>query len=392
MFKMKKLIKNKKIILVALIIAIAAIVSVILVALLNKSEYRRCSIKSALAELENYQFGEYDNIKYDCTPLIPSTDEFYSITADFNNSHHAGTKEYDKILEMANKLLGVTEFSSDAIIHTSPYCAAIYDYSGNFTATLYTGGTFSFDIRDIELQIFQWDEENKYDQGEEVKHYNVFQTGIPDEYFTTYDGKQASIKKVVENADKFINENMMEYLSGVRNEELVLENIVLMESAVGNTFCVLNYTYQYDGLLLNSYGYISDVESIRCPVFTIAYSNETDYFSITNSMYDGNSIIDSEKIRGLVYPLSSAEQMVSDKLAPLKKYTVTEVSLRNVCISPTGSTENIYRPMWVFVLEDKGVKFYNERQAVVAFVDLKTGDFYAYDTSQYMSLKELESH
>ena len=109
-------------------------------------------------------------------------------------------------------------------------------------------------------------------------------------------------------------------------------------------------------------------------------------------MYDGNSIIDSEKIRGLVYPLSSAEQMVSDKLAPLKKYTVTEVSLRNVCISPTGSTENIYRPMWVFVLEDKGVKFYNERQAVVAFVDLKTGDFYAYDTSQYMSLKELESH
>ena len=52
----------------------------------------------------------------------------------------------------------------------------------------------------------------------------------------------------------------------------------------------------------------------------------------------------------------------------------------------------VYRPMWVFVLEDKGVKFYNERQAVVAFVDLKTGDFYAYDTSQYMSLKELESH
>ena len=59
---MKKLTKNKKIILAALIIAIAAIVSVILVALLNKSEYRRCSIKSALAELENYQFGEYDNI------------------------------------------------------------------------------------------------------------------------------------------------------------------------------------------------------------------------------------------------------------------------------------------------------------------------------------------
>ena len=100
-----------------------------------------------------------------------------------------------KYLKWQINCLVLLNFSSDAIIHTSPNCAAIYDYTGNFTATLYTGGTFSFDIRDIELQIFQWDEENKYDQGEEVKHYNVFQTGIPDEYFTTYDGKQASIKK-----------------------------------------------------------------------------------------------------------------------------------------------------------------------------------------------------
>lgn len=388
---MKKLTKNKKIILIALIIALLSIVSVVIVNFfLVKSEFGKCSIKKALAELENYEFGEYDNLTFDCKPLIPDTDEFYQYTSDFSENYGGGTKEYNKILEMANNLLGVTEYSSDAVIHTKDNMVAVYDYSQNFTASYYVTGTFSFTIHDIYEKIFPREVEEYYhDRGKQISYYNVNNTGIPDEYFNTYDGKKASVKKVVENSDKFIEENIKQYLSGVMNEELVLETVTIKENLEGIQFCILSYTYKYNDFLLNSYGYISDVDSIRCPVFTIVYANESEYFTFHNSRYDGNIISKGEKVKGNVYPLSSAEKIVSNELAPFKKYKVTEVSLRNVCIEETGVDEFNYRPMWVFVLEDRGMKFFSDRQVVVAFVDFKTGDFYAYDSIERMSLSGL---
>ena len=151
------------------------------------------------------------------------------------------------------------------------------------------------------------------------------------------------------------------------------------------------YSYEYSGMLLNSYGYVSDETSVRTPCLSVDFSNENNVFSFANNLYEGNNIKDVNKLSGKVYPLSSAEQMISDKLAPLKKYTVTEVSLRNVSICDYGEKYHTYKPMWCFLLEDNGLDS-GTRNVVVGFVDMKSGEVHVYDTGQSMSLEELESH
>ena len=387
---MKKLTKNKKIILAALII-IVVIISVIVIVFLTRSEYRRCSIKDALAELDNYQFGEYDNLEFECGVNLFNNDSLYDITTIFEIKPLEGNETIEQAKKIAYKMKGVNDFSNVDIYEDIEHGSVnIYDYNNGYNCDFYVTNCFGYvdvnfynSIRDVDNAIENPDKP--------IKHYNVLKNGMPNETFKTSDGNEAGIASVASNSEKFINENLLEFLSGKSNEKLILTDIYIMETNMNKRYCHLMYSYEYSGMLLNSYGYVSDETSVRTPCLSVDFSNENNVFSFANNLYEGNNIKDVNKLSGKVYPLSSAEQMISDKLAPLKKYTVTEVSLRNVSICDYGEKYHTYKPMWCFLLEDNGLDS-GTRNVVVGFVDMKSGEVHVYDTGQSMSLEELESH
>lgn len=374
---------NKKLVigLLVFVMIIAAIITAIIV-INRKSNVskEKSSLEAAKAELEDYKFSEHANLEFSCQPLSIDADELYQF--ETGDIWAAGDTEKDSLEEMLETYSGKDIDRNDITYEYDNY--AWYD-AEPFHANFHVSKTFLLKNHDETDKI---DYENAYS----YKKINAMTEDYSNEVYPV-SGENLNVKETADFCTKYINDNFSKYFND--DEELVLSDILVIKN--GNEendlgyYYVFRYQHKFKGLLVNDSGMPTmDSKFIRPGFVEATVTGKNTIAHLENRYY--YHVSKCEKIKGDIIPLSKAENILADFLAPLTTYNVSEVALKYVCIDEMTADNLIYRPMWTFTLQDYDWDKVDHVPSLTAAVDAQTGQVFVYDSLKcYFYESELEA-
>ena len=247
-----------------------------------------------------------------------------------------------------------------------PYISCYYGEIGS--GEYYTGGTF------ITWKHFD----------ENMNDTVIYKIIDPDDDLSgisyKVSGEEYPVEDAVKYCENYINENLMQYFN--EGEELKLTDIIVTQNEIFNEYeYVLHYTHLIDGVAVDDCGFTDDeFEYMRESFFelTLSAKNEIQFFN--NRCYYQTEEVENVK---KIIPLSEAEQILSDTLAPNASYTVSECELKYCClVDPSENNEYLnYEPMWSFTLDNYEGENYGPQylKYKTAYVNALTGEVIYYD-------------
>lgn len=365
---MKKI--NKKIAVTAVLI-VAIIIAIVLKLTVfdREEETNRKTFGEAKKELLDYTFGSHDNLIFKCLPLSVDAEELYEIsTEDDKELENEEVKGYCK--KIAEIFSGKTVDLNDITIMNNGSAYLNLSGEGDIGGEYYPSGTFT---------VWDRNETQKKGPGENytvIKKINAFSDDYTNEYFTA-ENEKISVSETVEYCTDYINSNYSEYFND--GEELVLSDILILENKDNKTnYCALRYQHKYKGILVNDAGFPDiDTKYIKPSFLEITVTGKNKIAQIDNRYY--YHIKDVKKIKDKIIPLSEAENMLSEYLAPQRTYEVTEAALKYVCITEMNAECN-YRPMWCFTLLEYDWDYVDYLPTITACVDVQSGEIFVYDS------------
>ena len=368
--------KRKKVVLI-IVISVMVIVVIILLGLFllnNKNnKTNKVSFKEVKKELETYEFGEYSNLKFDCQVPKINADKIYELVLVPKST--SDEYEVDLLQNLIESYSGITVDKNEITLDN---CAYINDIHG----TKIGGHTFPDHTYTL------WNgEKGRFDPQYHVTEKTINLLNNEDyknEYYTDGD-KQISVRETVDYVNDFIEDNLAQYFNS--GEDIVLTDIMIAEnSQTKEKYCALHYHHEYEGILVNDAGFSSLETNYLEPSFLeIVVFDVNNIEWITNRYY--YSIEEANEVKDGIIPLSSATEMLSQKLAPFNSYKVSEVALKYVSVVNYGDENRVKKPMWCYTLNEydfNGAIFF---PCLTACVDAQTGEVYLYDMKNSMMLQ-----
>lgn len=372
---------NKKLVigLLVFVMIIAAIITAIIV-INRKSNVskEKSSLEAAKAELEDYKFSEHANLEFSCQPLSIDADELYQF--ETGDIPLAGDREKELCKEMLEDFSGKDISINDIDIHDNHYAGYNKD---DYFADFHVSNTFALAINK------EW-ERLDYENSHSIKKINALAEDYSNEAYPV-SGENLNVKETADFCTKYINDNLAKFFND--GEEAVLTDILIVDNEDDDlqNFYVYRYQHKYKGLLVNDNGMATmDSPYIRASFIDVFVTGKDTIAFLENRYY--YHVTKCEKIDGNIIPLSKAEIILADFLAPLTTYNVSEVALKYVCIAELNADNLIYRPMWTFTLQDYDWDKVDHVPSLTAAVDAQTGQVFVYDSLKcYFYESELEA-
>ena len=345
----------------------------------NTSSAETAALPEIKQELAGYEFKGREGLTFACKPSAIEADEVYILTS-YPIKEQAADAEAEKMKKALSDLFGISEseqalfkkelrplpLSGDWLVELENVCGGcIYAHSSNFNIFWHKGIS---SVPEFDLNM------NKHSL------YRI--ENAPTEPIKMADGSSLTVQKAAEQAEGYIKKLVD---AGVFGEDFTakLTRCAVSDSVNGGKAIALHYAEQYLGLTLDDGGFIdgeSKEQQLLNPYFEILFIGDDKpvWFNKTYSL----SIEKAEKVEKLI-PLSEAEKLLTEKLAPTMKADVTEAELRYCSVFRIEDERRICRPMWCFVLKE-----YSEgRQAAftpfpkaTAYIDAVDGTLYYCDS------------
>ena len=192
-----------------------------------------------------------------------------------------------------------------------------------------------------------------------------------------------TIDEAISQADEYIktitplfNEN-----SSYRLKRILIENYPGKGTVID-----LRFEHIFYGLPVNDAGFDQvrdELSFVHAPYIEVKLLGKNYLGKINNSHYD---IIESKEKVEKILPLSEAENLASQNLAPNITGTVSEVALEYVCVTNQQEQVHTFRPMWCFTLDNynpvfESMELFPRR---MIYVDAINGKTYYSDNNAYL--------
>lgn len=345
------------------------------------------------SELKDYTFKQHDNITFDCTTDNITIGEVYD-TVDvtiFSDGINMSDEAFERD---ANELFDNLYANDENHICPKPeydeedkcYCYSDDDFLFDYYKT---GSTLWVDYREIgdDGREYDLDYQNivkriKADKLDPEESYNV-------------GGEEYSLKDAVNFTDKRLDE-LSKYLHVY--SPILTDIAVAYIPEKDQYLYLLRYSTTIDGKPTDDSGFLDDEEDtfLRGNYLNVELRSRDRVSLIDNT---ANFHIDKRGNIAEIIPLSQAEEIASNTLAPESKYVCTNCRLKYVCIikgSDYDKCTATYKPMWVFTLEEEQSKEYDFRGDNFGknnlYIDAVTGDAFIFDYNQNLIIREVDSY
>lgn len=364
---------------IALLILIGTIMMIVF---LNSSKIRIVDFNEAKKELESYKFGEYENLKFNCSVPVIQSDKVYEISIDKGEQSYNEETSREEFISMLNSFFGI-EINKENIHNKSNSSIEYIHYSENSTETTdkyaiaYASKTFLLN-NEQELNMIRYGK----DSSSCLPFIDLKEISSGD--LITLNNKEVNLLSFVKEAEKEINRCCKSFFN--EGEELRPYDAVKMRSSVDESeYITLRFSHILNGIEINEDGYSASPGDgqVTLPSFvTVEMNDEGKIASIQNYYY--YNINDSSEISQIV-PLSEATEHLSKELAPNLNYTVNRVDLKYVNLAESGQKEGALRPMWCYTIDEYNGGYgepSNFFLTKTAFVDAQNGNVYITDSKE----------
>ena len=305
------------------------------------------------AELKNYKFGEYDNLKFDCEVKNTDFDTVYEeIEVDWTGNNDTLTPDElkKKVADFGKKVYGVDIQNGEILYDKDNGVEAYGRYEKNDTLIhYYYNDTFNAQKIDNSIDIsepFSSDEE----ENERIRPKVIKRFKPDDDYENeVYDinGQEYALKDAVEFANKKVAEDISQFLY----EKPVLTDIGVVYFPHRNSYAyLLKYSHLIDGVLVDDvWNPDIDNDFFRGSALNIEIYEKDRLSIVSNLCYF--KILSKTPAKEII-PLSDAEKLAAEAIAPYTAYKVTGCELKYVCITHQEPDKPVFKPMWVFVIDE----------------------------------------
>lgn len=303
------------------------------------------------AELKGYRFGTYDTLRFDCEVKITDFDTVYEeIETGWRGDDN--TKTPDEIKEcaadMARTLYGA---EPDVILYNytddGDVPHASYSKDGILTWYYYNSNFSAYNQKNIRWASPALGTSPEQMQSLEDKMVARFKPSDNiDDVVYDINGEQYSLKDAIAFTDKKLSESVNKYFD---EQKPLLTDMGVMYSPTRKTYTyILKYSHFVEGVLIDdTFDPSPDTDFLKGSALfvelyekdTISFIDNVGYFNITG-----------KKKASKIIPLSEAERLAVEGLAPGLGYIVTECELKYVCVTNQETERPVCRPMWVFVM------------------------------------------
>ncbi|MBR6336737.1 MAG: hypothetical protein IKR76_03295 [Ruminococcus sp.] len=335
-------------------------------------------VQEAADELKDYTFKQHDNLTFACKPdniVIGEVYDKVDVTI-LTNGITISDEEYKKD---ACELFDLLKSSDTPDSSKVEYDAESDDYCYSDDDMLFdyfnTGSTLWVDYREMS------DDGREYDPGysDVVKRIKADDID-PDESYNV-GGESYSLN----DAKSFTDKKIEELSKYIHVYSPVLSDIAVIYIPEKDEYCyLLRYSTTIDGVPTNDSGLIDsdEKESLRGNYLNVEIRHK-DKISVLDNF--ANFHIDRRGAVTDIIPLSQAEDIAAEVLAPKSEYICTDCRLKYVCMikgSDSAKSTAVYKPMWVFTLEEEQTKEYDFRGDNFGknnlYIDAVTGDVFIY--------------
>lgn len=358
--------KTKKTIIIFSTVLLIIAVAIVVISVSHNFSHKLISIEKVKSELIGYKFSQHENLVFDCDVKYCNFDStLYVRKTELDLS--ADDEEKNKMLKLVETFTGKpadesklgSEAQDNVSYNADNVCGYVYE-SGTFLISDYNGY-----------------EDNIENEGqlELVKTYNPTDE-LDDEY--TVCGEQYKLSDALKFCDDYVNEKIVQFLpEGITVE---LSKIAVINNGLfGGNCYVFIYNNILDGIPIDNTGYPTDESEYMTPSFLKITIDAKDHvFEVYDLIHKSAKVEEIKKI----IPLSEAENLLSDYLAPLRTYNVTECELKYCCKREDMFTkEETWRPMWSFTLfEYNKSKLSVVLPKITAYVDAISGEVFVFDS------------
>lgn len=343
--------------------------------------YAKVSLAEVKAELNGYKFKAHDNLNFVCEPAPIEAENVYELQVTVGKTSGETADDTDKErLKKAVKAIFDIDITDEWMYSKWPDKTDMTaEHDGIFYGDVYHKSS-AFRLRnETPAEVF--------DLQDNMNNHSIDE--CMDEKLKMFDGSELTVRDAVTQCDGYINKLRD---AGIidEGESFKATRAAYSNSGGGEILCI-HYQQIRHGLPIDDSGK-QGAWKIRSGFFEVWMLGNGKPYNLTN-MYPatemGKTAIDK------IIPLSSAEFLASDGLAPKMTFDVSEVELRYICQWDAFEfTEPlIYKPMWCFTVKNyptskAGMSF----ERVMIYIDAVTGDFYYSDpaVSQFFTSIELK--
>lgn len=356
----------------------------------NSKSSSNVDLSDIKSEISNYSFSKYDNLNFDCKPEEIVTDDIYIITAKPNTWKSSDESTAKDLKHYVDQLYNTDididkmqysyeltdeELETGEIDNTKERFNICVEYDGNPGGQLFAANN-TFSASDYHEYVYG---ENNYPEYKAL----YYPDSIPNDSYNMFDGSKLTIDEAISKADGYIK-TITPLLN--ENSSYRLKRVLIEDYPGKGTVIDLRFEHVFYGLPVNDAGFDQvrdELSFVHSPYIEVKLLGKNYLGKINNSHYD---IIESkEKVEKMI-PLSEAEKLASQNLAPNITGTVSEAALEYVCVTDQKEQVHTFRPMWCFTLDNydpffKSMELFPRR---MIYVDAINGKTYYSDNKSYL--------
>ena len=391
---------KKRIFIISALILTAAAVVFTGYMLLKKNwqDSDKLSIKEVSEQLTDYKFNEYENLTFDCT--VKNTDfstVYEQIEIGWNGDDNSAdpTEMKKRVSDMGKQMFGENIDYLDVIYDASNGDASAIYYGNNVTVQLFYNNTFYLEKLNSNFKIEPEDLESDNEDEYEKYRPKVIKRLKPDDDLEKeiykVNGELYSLKDAAELARKKMDETISQYLDA---KPMLSEMAVIYIPNMDSYAYEFRFSHFIEGVLVDE-STSDDPEKnyLRGSTLIIDIYEKDRINIVSNERY--YNILEKDEVQKII-PLSEAEKIASDSLAPEHKYTVTECELKYVCLISDIHDKSYFKPMWVFVIDEYGennefMSGSNNFPKIKLYIDALTGDSMIYENNFGVTLYDKDN-
>jgi hypothetical protein len=357
--------KKKKIIVTAVSIAVAVGIVTAVALQRQSNKIPLVTVEKAATDLKNYSFNKHENMKFDCDVLNTDFEKVYTFSVD--NSESVGDEEKKQCTKLIELFTGQNVDETEYENRNNSWYYGVDD-NGNSTygGEYYPGGTFTV-----------WDNDNphSYSETSVYKTLKASDDLSSEEYLVG--GEMYKVTDAIDYCNDYIEKNLKSFFN--ENEELKLTEVVVIKDPAYTDFAyVMHYIHMIDGVAVDDAGFTTLENDYMHESFFEITVSKVDKIELLNNRcyYKAENMKEVKKI----VPLSEAENILSDYLAPNVNYNISECELKYCCRTHADAETLEYKPMWSFTLTQySAFNGYTYLSYMTAYVDAVSGDVVLYD-------------
>lgn len=331
-------------------------------------------------ELEGYSFKKHDNLAFKCVPEPIAAENVYDIKMTYGLNTEAGKEDFERM-----KALNKTVFDRDipdSLIQVNYYSKDMVEAVDNDNCLNY--GMLSHGSPSFELYNFDND---LIESVTDIVLESFSLDSYPKDAVKMIHGGEFTVDKAIEQADGILKK-LEEINAFDKGETHKLSHIGVGDYQGKGNMIVVHYSQCRYGIPVEDANVCTS--QTRTSFFEVWFYGDNDPFVITNfcSGYETESSALDD-----IIPLSGAEVLAADGLAPEMVYDVTDAELRYLCLWDINDLKEVieYHPVWCFTLEELPEIWYGRYfERKMLYVDAVTGELYFCDPTMGLFLTSEE--